>query len=56
MTIDDALDETVEALRSYATAWTERLRLAPNHAGNWGLVQLIELASDERLKTWLVSE
>lgn len=52
-TYDEALDEAVLALRDYAEAWTERLRLAPNHANNWGLVQLVEAASDDRLKAWL---
>jgi hypothetical protein len=56
VTYDEALDEAVLALRDYAGAWTERLRLAPNHANNWGLVQLIEAATDERLKAWLVGE
>ncbi|WP_227008107.1 type II toxin-antitoxin system HicB family antitoxin [Pseudarthrobacter sp. AB1] len=55
-TYDEALDEAVLALRDYADAWTERLRLAPNHANNWGLVQLVEAATDERLKAWLVGE
>ena len=41
-TLDEALDDTVRALRDYTQAWTERLRLAPNHSDNWGLVQLIE--------------
>ena len=35
-TLREALDEAVLALRDYATAWSERLRLAPNHAENWG--------------------
>lgn len=56
VTYDEALDEAVLALRAYADAWTERLRLAPNHSNNWGLVQLVEVASDERLKAWLVGE
>ena len=52
-TLDDAVDELVDALRDYAQAWTDRLRLAPNHADNWGLVHLVTLASDEQLRTWL---
>ncbi|MDQ1053080.1 putative RNase H-like HicB family nuclease [Arthrobacter sp. SORGH_AS 212] len=55
-TYDEALDEAVLALRDYADAWTERLRLAPNHANNWGLVQLVEAATDERLKAWLAGK
>jgi len=52
-TIEEALSEMVLALRDYADAWTARLRLAPNHSENWGLVQIIEYSSDEQLKNWL---
>jgi hypothetical protein len=45
----------IDALRDYAEAWTERLRLAPNHADNWGLVQIITLASDGQLRDWLLA-
>lgn len=55
-TYDEALDEAILALRDYADAWTARLRLAPNHSNNWGLVQLIEAATNDRLKAWLVGE
>lgn len=55
-TLDEALDEAVLALRDYALAWSERLRLAPNHEGNWGLVQIVEFSSDDRLKAWLRGE
>lgn len=52
-TFDAALDEMVLALRDYAQAWSERLRVAPKHEANWALVQLVEIASDEQLKSWL---
>ncbi|MDN5761823.1 MAG: type II toxin-antitoxin system prevent-host-death family antitoxin [Microlunatus sp.] len=52
-TLEEAVDEMVDALRDYAKAWTDGLRLAPNHTENWGLVQLIELSPDEELKGWL---
>jgi predicted RNase H-like HicB family nuclease len=52
-TLEEALDEMVLALRDYADAWSERLRLAPNHEQNWDLVQIIEFSSDTRLKAWL---
>ncbi|WP_091524156.1 prevent-host-death protein [Microlunatus soli] len=52
-TFDEALDEMVEVLREYAADWTDHLRHAPNHADNWGLVQIIELSSDAELKDWL---
>ena len=50
---DDALDEMVLALREYADDWSDHLLHAPNHAKNWGLVQLVELSSDDQLKAWL---
>jgi hypothetical protein len=54
-TVDEAVVEMVDALRDYSEAWTERLRLAPNHADNWGLVQIVTLASDEQLRNWLLA-
>ncbi|PKW15075.1 prevent-host-death protein [Saccharopolyspora spinosa] len=51
---DDAIDEMVMALREYAEDWQDRLRATPNHRENWGLVQLIELSSDELLREWLI--
>jgi prevent-host-death family protein len=53
-TVDEALDEMVEAMREYADDWTKRLLTAPNHARNWDLVQLIDLSDDEQLRNWLV--
>lgn len=54
--VDDALDEMVIAMREYAEDWSSRLRLAPNHADNWGLVQLIALSDDQQLKDWLIGQ
>ena len=51
---DEALDEMILALREYAADWQDRLIDAPNHAGNWGLVQLVSLSSDDQLREWLV--
>ncbi|WP_218189266.1 hypothetical protein [Tersicoccus phoenicis] len=45
----------VLALRDYAEAWIDRLRTAPNHEQNWGLVQLITLSSDDQLASWLTA-
>ncbi len=53
-TFDEAISEMVDALREYAQDWQERLLNAPNHRGNWGLVQLISLSDDEQLRSWLV--
>jgi predicted RNase H-like HicB family nuclease len=51
---DEAVDEMIIALREYAEDWQERLLDAPNHAGNWGLVQLVSLSDDDQLREWLV--
>ena len=52
-TFADAVNEMVIALREYATDWTDHLLTAPNHANNWGLVQIIALATDEDLASWV---
>lgn len=54
-TLDEAADELIDALRDYAEAWADRLRLAPNHADHWGLVQIVSLASDTQLRSWLLA-
>jgi predicted RNase H-like HicB family nuclease len=53
-TFDEAVEEMVVALREYAEDWQDRLRMAPNHQDNWGLVQLIALSDDQQLQDWLV--
>jgi hypothetical protein len=52
--LDEALDDLIVALREYAEDWNARLRLAPNHQGNWRLVQLVDLSDDDQLKAWIV--
>jgi predicted RNase H-like HicB family nuclease len=52
-TFEDALNEIVAALREYAQDWADHLRHASNHEQNWGLVQIIDLSSDEQLRDWL---
>jgi len=42
------------ALREYAKDWQDHLMIAPNHAENWGLVQLVELSDDTQLTAWLL--
>ncbi|GAB2496578.1 type II toxin-antitoxin system HicB family antitoxin [Nocardiopsis aegyptia] len=51
---DEAVTEMVDALREYAEDWQDHLLDAPDHRGNWGLVQLIVLSDDEQLRHWLV--
>jgi predicted RNase H-like HicB family nuclease len=53
-TFDDAVADLVDALREYAHSWSDHLSTAPNHAENWGLVQLIELSDDEQLRGWIL--
>jgi 2-methylisocitrate lyase-like PEP mutase family enzyme len=55
-TFEEAVDYMVLVLREYGEDWQDRLLHAPNHAGNWGLVQLIALSDDEQLKAWLVGQ
>jgi predicted RNase H-like HicB family nuclease len=53
-TFDEAIGEMIDALREYAEDWQDHLLHAANHRGNWGLVQLISLSSDDQLREWLV--
>ena len=53
LTPEEATSDLIEALREYSDDWLNRLRHAPNHRANWGLVQLIALSSDADLESWL---
>lgn len=53
VTLDEAVAEMVMALRTYSVAWHDILGNAVNHRDNWGLVQLIDLSTDEQLRVWL---
>lgn len=55
-TLDDAVDDLIANLRDYASEWPQHFASAPNHAGNWALVQLVSLSSDDALRDWLMSE
>lgn len=50
-----AIGDLIKALREYAEDWNDRLLDAPNHRDNWDLVQIVELASDENLRDWLLA-
>lgn len=52
-TLDEAVDDLVLAMREYADDWNDHLRLAPNHADHWALVQLVDLSTDEQLRDWV---
>ncbi|GAB4100536.1 hypothetical protein [Sinomonas halotolerans] len=54
--LDEAVAELVAALREYAEDWTDHLSHAPNHRGHWGLVQLVELSTDDQLAGWLTGD
>lgn len=53
--LDDALDDLIVNLRDYAAEWPQHFASAPNHVGNWALVQLVNLSSDADLRGWLTS-
>lgn len=52
-TFDEAITDTIDALREYAEDWQGRLREAPNHRDNWALVQLVSLSDDAQLRSLL---
>jgi hypothetical protein len=52
-TLEEALEDFVDALRDYAEDWEYHLHAAPNHRENWALVQLIDLSTDDQLTSWL---
>lgn len=52
LTVDEALGDMVDSLREYAEDWGDHLSEAPNHSGNWALVQLVNLSSDSQLLEW----
>lgn len=47
--LEAAITDLIESLREHAEDWAERLQYAPNHADAWGLVQLVDLSTDEQL-------
>lgn len=52
-TLAEATADLIDALRDYAEDWEDHLQAAPNHAGNWALVQIIDASTDEQLAEWL---
>ncbi len=52
-TLDEAVDEMIDALREYSDDLQDHLLDAPNHRENWGLVHLIALSDDSQLRDWL---
>ncbi|RYV50854.1 prevent-host-death protein [Pengzhenrongella frigida] len=55
-TFEEAITETLEGLRDYAQDWDSHLADAPNHAENWGLVNLMRLSDDDQLRAWLLAD
>lgn len=51
--VEEALADLALTLREYAEDWEHRLQQAPNHAQNWGLVQLVKLSTETELLEWL---
>ena len=54
-TLEAAIADLIDALREYAEDWNDRLLDAPNHRDNWDLVEIVELASDDELRSWLLA-
>ncbi|MEY8019049.1 prevent-host-death protein [Mycobacterium servetii] len=54
-TLAEAATDMIDALREYATDWTERLHAAPNHADNWWIPQLSAVSTDDELSSWLTA-
>jgi predicted RNase H-like HicB family nuclease len=52
-TLDEAIDEMIDALHDYAEDWHDHLSASPNHENNWGLIQVIGLSTDAQLREWL---
>lgn len=55
-TLDEAIEEMVDALREYAEDWEKRLYAAPNQQDRWALVQLVGLSDRSQLRSWLIGE
>ena len=55
-TFDEAVTEMIDALREYADDWQDHLYNVPNHADNWGLVQLTAVSDDSQLREWLTGK
>ena len=53
--LDAALDDLIDALRDYAVDWNDRLHVAANHEANWAVAALVELSTDEHLRSWLLT-
>ncbi len=53
--LDAAIDDLIDALRDYASDWNDRLHVAPNHQDNWAVAALVELSTDEQLRSWLLT-
>ena len=53
--LDAAIDDLIDALRDYATDWNDRLHVAANHEANWAVAALVELSTDEQLRSWLLT-
>lgn len=54
--LDAAIDDLIANLREYASEWDEHFASAPNHGGNWALVQLVNLSTNDGLRDWLTAE
>lgn len=51
---EEAIVDVIQALREYAEDWNDHLLSTPNHRDNWDVAEIVELASDEELRVWLL--
>jgi len=54
-TLEAAMNDALEALREYAEAWNDHLHAAANHKDNRDVVELVELSSDDELRSWVLA-
>ncbi|MDQ3611865.1 MAG: prevent-host-death protein [Actinomycetota bacterium] len=54
-TFEEAIDDLIDTLREYAQDWNDRLLDAPNHRDNRDVVEIVELASDDELRAWILA-
>lgn len=54
-TLEGAMNDALEALREYAEAWNDHLHAAANHRDKRDVVELVELSSDDELRSWILA-
>jgi predicted RNase H-like HicB family nuclease len=55
ITVDEALDEAVTALREYADDWNDHLHTAPNHRDHRPVVEFLTRSTDQQIRARLAA-